>query len=51
MISNKKHQCPVNGRKYSEVPLDTILKHIKKPWNRNLIRQEYYFCDDYKKMK
>ena len=44
--TNKKHHCPVNGKNYSEVSLNTILKHIKKPWNRNLIEQKYYFCDD-----
>jgi len=41
-----KHQCPSSGQYCSEVSLNTILKHIKTPWNLNLIEQEYYYCDD-----
>ena len=45
-IPAKKYQCPSCGRPCSEVSLDTILKHIKNPWNRYLIEQDYYYCEN-----
>ena len=44
-----RHICPANGKEYLQVPLSTILQHIKKPWNSNnnkLVEQGYYFCSD-----
>ena len=47
--SPKRHQCPINGKSYLQVPQSTILQHIKKPWHSeysNLVEQAYYFCSD-----
>jgi hypothetical protein len=41
-----KHVCPVNGKPYNEVPIDTVMHHINKPWDNPLKDQAYYFCDD-----
>ena len=41
-----KYRCPVNGQDYRQVPLKTILHHIKDPWLWNGKSQTYYFCDD-----
>lgn len=45
-IPVKKAICPVNGQRYSNVKLKTILHQVKKPWQLNLPDQPYYFCDD-----
>jgi len=42
----KKYCCPVNGKEYSNVKLHTMMHHIQKPWDFQLIDQGYYFCDD-----
>lgn len=42
----KKHTCPVNGKPYNMVPLDTVMHHIDSPWNHPLTEQTYYFCSD-----
>lgn len=42
----KKFRCPVNGREYSSVKLNTLMLHIQKPWGAKLTDQGYYFCDD-----
>lgn len=42
----KKHRCPVNGKTYSQVKINTLMQHIIKPWESHLPNQEYYFCDD-----
>lgn len=38
--------CPVNGKTYGKVGLQTILHHIRKPWNKLFPQQQYYFCTD-----
>ena len=42
----KKYRCPVNGNEYPSVKLNTLMHHIKRPWEFNLVDQGYYFCDD-----
>ena len=42
----RKHACPVNAKEYIEVPPQTILQHIKSPWQQILNEENYYFCDD-----
>lgn len=37
--------CPVNGQAYSRVPRKTLLHHLRKPWQRDIPEQGYYFCD------
>ena len=41
-----KAVCPVNGQFYSRVSRRTVLHQISQPWQRDLIAQYYYFCDD-----
>lgn len=48
---NEKHkparcQCPLNGHNYLEVPIQTILQHLDKPWQHPLKVQKYFYCDD-----
>ena len=38
--------CPVNGRKGSPVPRQTILHHLAAPWRHELSGENYYFCAD-----
>lgn len=38
--------CPVNGRFYSQVSRHTVLHQVRKPWQRDLTAQKYYYCDD-----
>ena len=42
----KRLRCPVNGKEYGAVGYKTILHHLSDPWNRDLIKQGYYFCSD-----
>ena len=42
----KRHACPVNGKRYLDLPYSTVLHHIKEPWRYELKQQSYYFCDD-----
>ena len=42
----KNHICPVNGKKYSNVSITTILHHIDQPWKWNPNNINYYFCSD-----
>jgi hypothetical protein len=42
----RQYRCPVNGKQYGAVGLNTILHHIKNPWAANLTHQGYYFCTD-----
>ena len=42
----KTHVCPVNGKKYMQVSIRTMLHHISKPWEWTEKKQGYYFCDD-----
>lgn len=42
----KKCKCPVNGIAYTEVSAQTILHHIKHPWQWATRSQGYYFCED-----
>jgi hypothetical protein len=44
----KKLACPVNGIKYAEVGVQTVLHHVTHPWSLNLKDQGYYFCHDEK---
>jgi len=41
----KRHVCPENGKQYLEVPFNTVLHHVKEPWNLGKQQQTYYFCD------
>jgi len=42
----KRHACPENDQEYIKVPYQTILHHLKEPWNVALEEKAYYFCDD-----
>ena len=41
-----KAVCPVNGQSYSQVSRRTVLHQVRKPWQRDLTAQKYYYCDD-----
>ena len=43
---SRTHGCPVNGQKYTQVSIRTMLHHISSPWEWNEKEQGYYFCDD-----
>lgn len=43
---NLKHPCPGNNKSYATVSLNTILHHLKNPWQWQEKEQNYYFCDD-----
>jgi hypothetical protein len=45
-VANKKHPCPLNHREYRQVPVKTVLHHIRHPWEQSLDLQSFYFCDD-----
>lgn len=42
----RKYKCPVNGAEGVEVSLQTILHHLRTPWNWTAKPQGYYFCAD-----
>lgn len=42
----KKCQCPVNGVECAEVSVQTIIHHLKDPWQWTEKNQGYYFCED-----
>lgn len=42
----RRHRCPRNGIEYAEVPVQTILHHLRRPWEWKEGMQRYYFCDD-----
>jgi len=44
--SGKKdtHACPVDGQEYSAVSEQTLLQHIREPWNWQA--QPMYFCSN-----
>ncbi|MDH5395659.1 MAG: hypothetical protein OEW97_05255 [Gammaproteobacteria bacterium] len=42
----RKQTCPENQRDYIQVPLKTVLHHIKHSWQAKLKEQGYYFCTD-----
>lgn len=44
--SPRIHACSVNHNDYIQVPLKTILHHIKDSWKSTLKDQGYYFCND-----
>ena len=44
--ANRFATCPVNGKTYREVGRKTVMHHIRKPWNKILPEQPYYFCTD-----
>ena len=41
----RKSACPVNDKQYAEVPVKTILQHIKSPWLQTFDEEKYYFCN------
>ena len=41
-----KAVCPVNGQTYSQISRRTVLHQVRKPWQRKLTAQNYYYCDD-----
>lgn len=41
-----RHVCPVNGKAYAEVPINTIMHHLKHAWEYPVSEQSYYYCDD-----
>lgn len=41
----QKRPCPVNGAECLEVPVRTIVHHIKEPWNWKPAAGRFYFCD------
>ena len=41
-----RYACPENGKHCIEVPYNTVLHHVKEPWNLRPKEQAYYFCDD-----
>lgn len=45
-VSKASAICPVNGQPYKQVPRQTVLHHIRTPWNKTLSDQTYYFCTD-----
>ena len=46
LAASRKAVCPINGLSYSRVKIKTILHQVKKPWQLNLLDQNYFFCDD-----
>jgi len=44
--ASRKRHCPSDNNEYIEVKPDTILHHLKSPWNHPLKSQQYYFCDN-----
>jgi len=41
----KKAVCPMNGQSYPRVEHKTLLHHLLKPWQKNIPKQAWYFCD------
>lgn len=41
---NAKLDCPACGQKCLNVPIKTMLHHIKKPWIHMPAEQKYYYC-------
>jgi hypothetical protein len=46
LAASRKAVCPINGLSYSRVKIKTILHQVKKPWQLNILDQNYFFCDD-----
>ncbi|MCW8899347.1 MAG: hypothetical protein OQK95_01595 [Gammaproteobacteria bacterium] len=44
--SPRKLACPENQLKYVQVPVKTMLHHLKEPWKYYFKDQAYYFCTD-----
>lgn len=42
----KKSKCPAHGMECTEVSVQTMMHHIKEPWQWQEKNQGYYFCDD-----
>lgn len=42
----RKFSCPENHEDYVAVTKQTIIHHIKSPWETELTEEQYYFCDD-----
>jgi len=43
--SARKLACPLNQLEYVQVPVKTLLHHLREPWKYYLKEQAYYFCD------
>ena len=43
---NQKRDCPVCHQKSMAVSLKTMLHHLKKVWEYQLEKKQYYFCAD-----
>ena len=44
--SSRKRRCPSDNIECGEVKFNTILHHLKSPWNHPLKSQRYFFCDN-----
>ncbi len=45
--SAKRHNCPKSSNECLQVSYSTVLQHLKKPWNKNVLDSNtYYFCND-----
>lgn len=42
---SRRRACPQDGREYLEVGMRTVLHHLKNPWQKQLPKQRYYFCE------
>ena len=42
----KKYKCPACAQENLEVPMTTILQHIKSLWQQLFKDQGYYFCSN-----
>jgi len=45
-VPPKKSKCPVNAADCIEVSVQTIMHHIREPWQWAEKNQGYYFCED-----
>jgi hypothetical protein len=46
IAENKTAACPINGKRYKQVKLKTIMHQVTHPWKRKLAEQAYYYCTD-----
>lgn len=37
--------CPGHGGNGREVSFQTVMHHLKTPWNKTLVSQRYFFCE------
>ncbi len=43
---SQKKSCPLSHNVCVSVAINTVLHHLKKPWQWQLKDQNYYFCDE-----